>query len=96
MIQQGIALRDEKKIDDAIAKYRQFLAENPDCVFALYEMALSYYTKTDHEKALETAFKGIRYKSKELPLFYEIIGNIGDDKGKSEDAVKLYLDGIKC
>lgn len=95
LIQQGIALHDAKKFDEAIVKYQQVLAENPDCVLAIYEMALSYYTKPDLEKALETALKGTKYKAKELPLFYGIIGNIWDDKGKSEDAVKLYQDGLK-
>ncbi len=95
LIQQGIALHAAKKYDEAIKQYQQVLQENPDSTVALYELTLSYFNKPDHEKALETAFKGTKYKSKELALFYEIIANIWDDKGKPDDAVKLYLDGIK-
>jgi tetratricopeptide (TPR) repeat protein len=95
VIEEGIALHDAKKYPEAIKKYQQVLKENPDCVLALYELALSFYANKDHEFALATAFKGTRYKGKELPLFYGIIANVWDDTGKPEDAIKLYQDGIK-
>jgi tetratricopeptide (TPR) repeat protein len=95
LIQEGIALHDAKKYGEAIKKYQQVLQENPDCTLAMYEMALTYFNNADYQNALETAFKGTKYKSKELALFYGIIANIWDDKNKPEDAVKLYQDGIK-
>src|SRR5215213_6201582 len=95
LIQEGIALHDAKKYSEAIKKYQQVLQENPDCTIAMYEIAMTYFNNADYQNALETAFKGTKYKSKELPLFYGIIANIWDDKGKPEDALKLYQDGIK-
>src|SRR6185369_2442239 len=90
LIQEGIALHDAKKYTEAIKKYKQVLQENPDCTTALYELSMTYFTNSDYQNALETAYKGTTYKSKDLSLFYGIIGSIWDDKGKPEEAIKLY------
>jgi tetratricopeptide (TPR) repeat protein len=90
LIRQGTALHDEKKFDDAIAKYQEVLKANPDSTLAIYEMALSYYTKGDKARAREAAYRGASYFSDELPLFYGIIANILDDEGKPEEAIKIY------
>lgn len=95
LIQQGIALHDATKYEEAIQKYEQVLKENPDCVVAIYEMAISYYHKKDFVKAIETAMVGLKYKSSELPLFYGTIANIWDDQGNPQKAIQLYKDGIK-
>lgn len=92
IIQQGIALHDAKKYDEAIAKYQAVLAENPDSTLALYELTLSYFDKGEKSKAKETAFRGANYLSDELPLFYGMIGNCLDDEGKPEEAIKMYRD----
>lgn len=94
-IQQGTALHDAKRYDEAIAKYQQVLDENPDCTSALYEISMTYYYMGEKKKAMESAYKGSKYKSDDLPLFYLTMANVLDDMGKSEEAVKIYLDGIK-
>ena len=95
LIKQGIALHDAKKYDEAIALYQKVLDENPDCVFAIYEMALSYYNKKDFVKTVEVAMQGLKYDSDQLPLFYGMVANVWDDKGNPEKAIELYKDGIK-
>ena len=95
LIKQGIALHDNKKYDEAIALYQKVLDENPDCVFAIYEMALSYYYKKDYVKAVEISMQGMKYNAKEIPLFYGMVANIWDEKGNPEKAIELYKDGIK-
>lgn len=89
-IQEGIALHDAKKYDEAIAKYQGVLKENPDSTLALYELSLSYATKGDRAKAKETAFVGAKYISDELGLFYTQIANALDDEGKPDEAIKVY------
>jgi Tfp pilus assembly protein PilF len=95
IIREGIALHDKKDFDGAIAKYKRALAENPDSTLGLYELALSYYTKGDKTNALETALKGSKYHSSELPLFFGIIANVLDDAGKPDEAIRIYRDAAK-
>ena len=95
LINQGIAFHDSKKYGEAIAKYEQVLAENPDCTLAIYELSLTLYTKGDKVKAMETANRGSKYKSDQLALFYGMMANVIDDVGKSEEAIKIYRDAIK-
>ena len=95
LIREGIALHDKKDFDGAIAKYKHALVDNPDNTFALYELAMSYYSKGSKADALETSLKGSKYRSEELPLFYGIIASVVDDAGKPDEALKIYRDAIK-
>ncbi|HRI04761.1 MAG TPA: tetratricopeptide repeat protein [Pyrinomonadaceae bacterium] len=95
ILNEGVTLHDAKKYAEAIAKYRSILAENPECVAAMYELALSLENKGDKLDAVELAYKGTKYISSELPLFYVLIANTLDDAGKPDDAIKIYRDGLK-
>lgn len=95
LIKEGIEFHNQKKLDAAILKYELVLGENPDATGAMYEKALSLYTKGEKEKAIETAVLGTKYRSEELPLFYLVIANVIDDAGKPKEAVKIYRDAIK-
>lgn len=95
LIKEGVSLHDQKQYDEAIKKYQIVLDENPSCDLALYEMALSYYTKKDLLKAVETALTLSKYKSKSLALGYGIIANSLDDQGQLQKAIEIYNEAIK-
>lgn len=95
LIQLGIKLHDAGKYDQATAKYEEVIALNPDCAQAIYELSMTLYAKGDKEKSMETASRGSKYISDELPLFYVTMANILDDYGKHKEAIKIYQDGIK-
>jgi len=95
IVRQGIALHDAKRYSEAVAKYLEVIAENPDCTLVQYELSMTYYAMGEKTKAMETAYKGSKYKSDELPLFYLTMANVIDDVGKPDEAVKIYRDAIK-
>jgi len=96
LIQEGIALHDQKNYDAAIKIYQQVLKENSDCDLAIYELAFSYYAKQDFPKALETAYKLVQYKGNRGILGYGLLANIVDDQGKPKEAIGIYLSAIKA
>ncbi len=92
---EGIALHDAKKFAAAVTKYEQVIAENPDCTLVQYELSMTYFAMGEKTKAMETAHRGSKYKSAELPLFYVTMANVIDDVGKPKEAIKIYRDAIK-
>ena len=95
-LDEGVALHDAKKYAEAIAKYRSILEENPNCTLAMYELSFSLEQKGDKLEAMGLAYKGTKYISDELPLFYVFIANNLDDLGKPQEAITIYNDGLKA
>jgi tetratricopeptide (TPR) repeat protein len=94
-VREGITLHDAKKYSLAIEKYQQVITENPDCTLAIYELSMTFDTMGEKTKAMETAYRGSKYISEDLPLFYQIMANVIDDTGQPDAAVKIYRDAIK-
>lgn len=92
---EGIKFHDQRRYDEAIKKYEQILKENPNNDEALYEMALSYYTKKDSAKTTELAYQLVQYKSNIGFYGYGLIANVLDDSGKPKEAVEIYQKAIK-
>lgn len=94
LIEVATGLHDEGKYDEAIGLYKEVLQENPANITALYEISFSYFAKGDHDNSIKYASEGIKYKSKLLPLFYMNMGSSLDIQGKTDEAIKVYEEGI--
>jgi len=95
LLKTEIKLSDSGKYDEALAVDQQVLAESPDNVDALYEMANVYILKKEFAKGLEIANHGAEYTGPQLAAFYILIGSAYDDMGSSQKAVDAYRHGIE-
>jgi tetratricopeptide (TPR) repeat protein len=94
LIKEGVALHEKGDYNAAIKKYEQVLAENPSNVGAMYELSYTLEAKKDYQKSLETARKGVQYRSELLDQFYLVIGNDLDDMGQPDKALAAYREGV--
>ncbi len=95
IIDEGIALHNQGKYEEAIAKYKQVLEKSPGNVLAMYEMAFSFFAAEKYDDALKTADEGARYKSRYLGKFYMLIGNSLDGLGKNDEAISAFRQALE-
>jgi tetratricopeptide (TPR) repeat protein len=93
-LRAGDALYAQGNFEDAVARYEEALAGNPSSAYALNQLADAYLQKKEYRKAVETAVKGIEYKSNYLPLLYTTLGNALDTAGQPQDAVAVFKKGL--
>jgi tetratricopeptide (TPR) repeat protein len=94
IIDEGTALHDQGKYDEAVVRFKQVLEKSPGNVLALYEMASSYFSAKKYDETIKTSYEGARYKSKYLPKFYLYIGNSLDELGKTDEAISAFQDAV--
>lgn len=94
LLLEGIQLFDNGKYDEAIAKYREVLAESPQNTAAAYELALAYTTKSDYPKCVAAIEPVLSLESKDRPALYEALGTCLDGMGKADDAIAAYRKGL--
>src|SRR5712691_2490029 len=95
LLRDAVRLHDQENYKGAITGYLEILKENPDDISALYELGFSYFANREYQKSLDVAYKGAQYKSELLKGFYTLIGNDLDHLGQSEQAIKVYREGIE-
>ena len=93
-LRAGVALYGQKKYDDAIAKYQEIVAANPDAVAAIYETALTYAAKGDRAKAIDVVLPTLRYRFPDLDRSYALVGSMLDELNLPNDAVTVYEAGL--
>jgi tetratricopeptide (TPR) repeat protein len=94
MIRRGNALQVQGKLDDAMALYQTVLADSPDCVAAIEEVANVYLAKNDFAKTVEVATQGLAYQGNSVAGLYITLGSAYDDMGNAEKAIEAYRAGI--
>ncbi len=90
LIQQAVELHDQGKFPEAIEMYKRIPYGDSSYYQALYEMGLSQMQDSQYVAALVTVEKGLRKPNDRWPEFYALKGNLTDDMGDSEKALRIY------
>jgi tetratricopeptide (TPR) repeat protein len=93
-IAEGVALHDAGRYDEAIAKYKAVLADDPGNVTAAYELGYAYEAKGDHAQCIATLEALVATKEGALPRAFDELGNCLDHSGQSDRAVAAYRKGL--
>lgn len=95
LIKEGIALHDKGNYKEAIEKYTQAVALDPNSGVANYEIAYSYQMMNDFANAIKYADIAISKGGGTELSGYIIKGSAMDDMGDTKGAIKVYEKALK-
>lgn len=94
ILRAGFALYQQKKFDEAIAKYNEVLSSNPNSAAAMYEIAAALLGKGDFAAAIAMDVKSTDFRASDLDKSYAFIGTAFDQMKEPKKAVEAYDRGI--
>jgi tetratricopeptide (TPR) repeat protein len=94
LIEAGVKLYDEKKYEEALAKYGQVSRNDTNYAWALSEMALTYTALEKYDQAIAAAREGLRRPSPVTLDLYLKLGNAYDGAKQAEKALATYDEGL--
>ena len=96
-LREGIALYEQRKYDEAFAKFDAVLTASPDNTMAMYEMALVHFARKEFQRAIDLAAQGATYIAEPAALaqYYGLIGNTLDAAREPRKAIEVYAKGIE-
>lgn len=94
-VKKGVQYHDNGEYDKAIETYKKALELDPKSTLVNYEIALSYFTKGDYEKAIEYSDVVLKQKSDLMMQAYLTKGSALDVLGKTKESIKLFEKAIK-
>lgn len=95
-INEGVALHDSGKYNEAIESYEKALVVEKDNQDAIYEIALSNVSLKNYQEAIKHADILIKLKKDFVGKGYHLKGMSLDYLGKSQEAVDAFKKGIKA
>jgi tetratricopeptide (TPR) repeat protein len=96
IISDGIKLHDAGKHQEAIAKYNEALALDPNDPNANYEIAFTLFSTGKGKDAIPYLNKVVSGKSNVVAGAYDMLGSIYDDQKEPEKAIEYFNLGIKA
>ena len=95
LVQEGIALYDQGQYEQAVAKYQQALAAEPDDLRTQTELALTYNALRRYPEAAALCHRLLKTHPSADPLLYITYGNSLDSNHQPAQALAAYQQGIK-
>jgi antitoxin component YwqK of YwqJK toxin-antitoxin module/Tfp pilus assembly protein PilF len=89
-IKKGIEFHDQGKYKEAIAAYSKIDKSDTNYYQAVYEMAYSLSADSQVTEALKMVSVGLQKSNSYWPHLYTLYGNLLDDIGQSEKALRVY------
>ncbi|MCD9853101.1 tetratricopeptide repeat protein [Epilithonimonas sp. JDS] len=95
-VNEGVALHDSGKYDEALAKYDEALKLDKDNPLALTEKAMTLESVKRYDEAIEVSKQVLKlYPNEDNRTLYVTYANSLDHLNKAEQALKIYDEGIK-
>jgi len=96
LVKQGIALYNQGKYADAMAKYNEVLKTDPENAYANYEMAYSLYMAKKPQDAVPYLQKAVKATTGNIgAAAYSLWASIYDEARDTKNAVAMYREAIK-
>lgn len=95
MIREAIGMMDAGRFDDAIAKLKGVLAEDPANEIATYELGMAYAAKGDSGNCRTTLEPLANAAGRHQVAALGMLGNCLDHLGEREKAKEVYRRGLK-
>jgi len=91
---QAVALEDQGMFEHALDLLSQAETLDPASAVYPYEMAYSYYSTKQYQRAIDILVKLTVHKDV-FARVYQLLGNAYDDNGQNDKAIETYNAGLK-
>jgi tetratricopeptide (TPR) repeat protein len=95
LVNAGITKHSLDLYTDAILLFKKALSINPACSRAANELAYTFFTVKDYEKAIQYARQSIFEGDQKIPEAYIVWASALDESGKTRLSLKIYDEGLK-
>ena len=95
LVKEGISLYEQGNYEGAIQRFEKALESEPNNVFAVYELALTYMRLGNFESAHRIINRGLTSGIDNMPELYTLSASALDNLGRTEEAISTFDTGIE-
>src|SRR5690349_14695134 len=94
LVDEGVRFHDQGRYDEAIARYKQALAIEPDSSLALYELSNTYLAAKRYALCEEAGRKGLKKPGDLEGPMYAMVASCLSSAGKPQEALRAFEDAL--